>query len=115
MNFTGKLNVGVAKVRKQMKNGIDNCKLDGQIVEQQKKIKLLTKEIGTLALLQLEAGDEMCPEIMERYAVIQKAKEMIVALEEEKKRTTIICPNCGVKTSIDMKYCGACGKSLREI
>ena len=30
--------------------------------------------LGNLALVRLEAGDEMCPEIMERYNAIKAAK-----------------------------------------
>lgn len=114
MEFAGKVNAGMAKIAKSMKNGVDNYKVDGKIAEQQKKIKALTKEIGNLTLVRLEAGDEMCPEIMERYSAIKEAKEMIYALEGEKKRTTIMCPKCGAKTSIDMKYCGVCGANMKE-
>ena len=85
MDFTGTVNAGMAKFAKSMKNSVDNCKVDSKIVEQQKKIKVLTREIGNLAVVKLEAGDEMCPEIMERYAVIKEAKEMIATLEKEKK------------------------------
>lgn len=114
MNFTGTVNAGMAKFAKSMKNGVDNCKVDGKIAEQQKKIKVLTKEIGNLALVRLEAGDEMCPEIMERYSAIREAEKMISALEKEKKRTTAVCQECGAKTSADMKYCGRCGSRLKE-
>lgn len=115
MDFTGTVNAGMAKFAKSMKNGVDNCKVDGKIAEQQKKIKVLTREIGNLALVKLEAGDEMCPEIMERYSAIKEAKEMITTLEKEKKRTTIVCQECGAKTSVDMKYCGVCGSCLKEV
>ena len=114
MNFTGSVNAGMAKVAKSMKNGVDNYKVDGKIAEQQKKIKVLTKEIGNLALVRLEAGDEMCPEIMERYSAIKEAKEIISALESEKKVTTALCPKCGAKTSIDMNYCGVCGANISQ-
>lgn len=114
MNFTGTVNAGMAKFAKSMKNGVDNYKVDGKIAEQQKKIKVLTREIGNLTLVKLDAGDEMCPEIMERYSAIKEAKEMITTLEKEKKRTTIVCQECGAKTSVDMKYCGVCGSCLKE-
>lgn len=114
MSFTGKANAGMAKFAKSMKDGMDNCKVDGKISEQQKQIKKLTTEIGNLALLRLEAGDEMSPEIMERYLAIKEAKEVIAELEKEKKITVIVCPKCGAKTSIDMKYCGKCGVELEE-
>lgn len=114
MNVTGKLNAGMSSIVKGMKNGANNCKLDGKIAEQQKKIKVLTKEIGNLALVRLEAGDEMCPEIMERYSAIKEAKEMISTLEQERKMAIVMCPKCGAKTSADMKYCGVCGASIKE-
>lgn len=73
MDFTGRLNAGMTIFAQGMKNGADNCKLDGKIAEQQRKIKVLIKEIGNLAVVRLEAGDEMSPEIMERYSAIQEA------------------------------------------
>ena len=112
MSFTGTVNAGMAKFTQSMKDCADNCRLDGKITEQQKKIKRLTKEIGKLTIIRLEAGDEMCPEIMERYTAIKEAQKLISEIEKEKKRTTVICPNCGVKTSADMKYCGVCGADL---
>ena len=112
MDVTGTINAGMAKAIRNMKNSVDNCKTDGKIAEQQKRIKALTREIGNLALVRLEAGDEMSPEIMERYEVIKAAKNEIAVLKSEKKKTTIICQECGAKTSVDMKYCGACGTSL---
>ena len=112
MNITGTINAGMSKMARGMRNSVDNCKTDGKIAEQQKKIKVLTKEIGNLALARLEAGEEMSPEIMERYEAIKQAQGKIAAFEGEKKKTTIICEQCGTKTSIEMKYCGACGTSL---
>lgn len=112
MSFTGKMNAGMTKFTKSMKDGAYNCKAEGKIAEQQKRIKELTKEIGNLALVRLEAGDEMSPEIMERYAAIKEAKETIEVLENEKKKTVIVCPECGAKTAVGMKYCGVCGTEL---
>lgn len=114
MNVTGTINAGMAKAARCMKNGVDNCKTDGKIAEQKKIIKALTREIGNLALVRLEAGDEMCPEIMERYNAIKAAKEEIAVLEGGKKKSTVICQQCGEKTSVDMKYCGVCGTCLQE-
>ena len=115
MSFTGNVNAGMATFAKNMKNSVDNCKLDGKIAEQQKKIKVLTREIGNLALVRLEAGDEMCPEILERYSTIKEAKDIISELEKEKKKATVVCSKCGAKTSADMKYCGKCGAKLHEV
>lgn len=114
MNFAGTVNAGVSKLAKSMKNSVSNCRTEGKIAEQQKKIKVLTREIGNLTLVRLEAGDEMSTEIMERYAAIKEAKEMISTLKQEKKKTAIVCQECGKKTSVDMKYCGVCGSCLKE-
>ena len=115
MSFTGKLNAGMSNFTKSMKNGADNCRLDGKISEQQKKIKLLTKEIANLAILKLDAGEEMCPEIMERYIAIKESRETIATLEKERKITKVVCPSCGAKTSADMKYCGRCGAEMKNL
>ncbi|MGN0377312.1 MAG: zinc-ribbon domain-containing protein [Suilimivivens sp.] len=114
MNFTGKLNAKMASFAESMKNGADNCKLDGKIAQQQKKIRELLKEIGNLAVVRLEAGDEMSPEIMERYSAIKEAKEKISELEKERKISSAVCPSCGAKTSVGMKYCGKCGANMME-
>ncbi len=114
MDIAGKMNAGMSSFAKSMKNGVHNCKVDGKITEQQKRIKLLTREIGNLTLLKLEAGESMSPEIMERYAAIKEAKEAIQTFENERQKTVVICPKCGAKTSVEMKYCGACGVNLSE-
>ena len=114
MNIAGKLNAEWSHFARQVKNSTENCKLDGKITEQEKKIKGLTKEIGNLVLIRLEAGDEMSPEIMERYNAILEAKTTIEELQKERKTTKIICLSCGTKTSVNMKYCGKCGTKLTE-
>ena len=114
MNVTGTINAGMSKAARCMKNSVDNCKTDGKIAEQKKIIKTLTREIGNLALVRLEAGDEMCPEIMERFEAVKAAREEITVLESGKKKITVICQECGAKTSIDMKYCGVCGNCLEK-
>lgn len=115
MSFMGKANAGMAKFSKSMKDGMDNCRTDGKIAEQQKIIKELTKEIGNLTLLQLESGVEMSPEIMERYLAVKDAKEKIVQLENDKKVTSVLCQECGAKTKTGMKYCGKCGAQLNNV
>ena len=114
MDVTGTINASMSKMARGMKNSVENCKLDGKIAEKQKMIKVFTKEIGNLVLARLEAGDEMSPEIMERYEAIKSAKEEIAILQSEKKKSTIICPECGAKTVIEMNYCGACGSCLSK-
>jgi ribosomal protein S27AE len=114
MSITGKMNAGMAGFARSMKTGTANRRLDGKIAEQEKRIKILTKEIGNLALVRLGEGDTMSPEIMERYSAIQKAREEIVGLEKEKSVSNAKCPSCGVKTAVDMKYCGKCGAVMSE-
>lgn len=110
----GTLSAGVAGMKRGMKDSVESCKLEGKIAEQQKKIKALTKEIGNLTIVRLEAGDEMCPEIMERFHAIQEAKAEIESLEKGRKIVKVVCPGCGHKTSAKMNYCGKCGAALRE-
>lgn len=110
----GTFSAGMASMKKSMQSGVDSYKLEGKIAEQQKKIKALTKEIGNLAIIRLEAGDEMSPEIMERYHAILEAKAEIETLEKERRVLKIACPNCGTKTSVKMNFCGKCGAALKE-
>ena len=114
MSFIGKINAGVSSMAKGMKNGADNCKLEGKVAEQEKIIKDMTKEIGTLVLIQLEAGEQMSPGIMERFFMIQNAKAEIELIKKDRKITKIVCPHCGEKTSVDMAYCGHCGCHLEN-
>lgn len=116
MSIAGTINAGVSKAAKCVKDGMDNCKIDGQIAEWQKRIKTLTKEIGNLAIIRLEAGDQMSPEIMERYEAIKEARAMIEELDSSKvKDEGTYCPACGMKAPEGMKFCGACGTSLDAI
>ena len=115
MDVTGTINAGMSKMTRSMKNSVNNCRIDGKIAEKQKMIKTLTREIGNLAVVRLEVGDEMCPEIMERYEAIKSAQEEIATLQSEKKKSTVVCKECGAKTSIEMKFCGVCGTQLQEV
>ena len=114
MNFVGTLNAGIASLAQGMKNGAENCKVEGKIAEQQRRIKVLKKEIGNLTIVKLDGGEEMCPEIMERYAAIQEARALIEELKKGKEDTVAICPICGAKNDVDMNYCGKCGAMMME-
>ena len=46
--------------------------------------------------------------------MMKETKKIISVLESEKKITTALCPKCGAKTSIDMKFCGVCGANMKE-
>lgn len=115
MGFTDKINFDMSNIKNSVKNGAYNCKLEAQIAEQQMKIKSMTKEIGNLVLLELDDGEEMSPEIMERYTAIIEAREKICELKGQKKITKVVCPTCGQKTSADMNYCGKCGASMKTM
>lgn len=114
MTFTGRLNAGMTKCKTVLKNGADNCKLEGMIAEHNKIIKNMKKEIAALTIAKLDEGEEMSPEIMERYAVICESRETIEALEKDRKTTKIVCPECGAKSSAKMNYCGNCGTKLQK-
>ena len=49
---------------------------------------------------------------MVRYQAIEEARTVIAELRSEKKTTKAVCPECGMKTSLDMNYCGKCGAKL---
>ena len=108
------LNAGFESIKKGMRDGADNYKIEGKIIEQKKEIKRLTKEIGTLTILRLEAGDEMCPEIMERFDAIKAAQAEIEVLENSIKTSKLVCPRCGAKNSNRMNFCGQCGTALKQ-
>lgn len=112
MNITSRINAEMANLSNSVKIGADNYKLDCRIAQQQKRIKEMIHEIGTLALIKLDDGEEMCPEIMERYQAIEEARNAIAELKSGKKSTKAVCPECGMKTSTDMNYCGRCGEKL---
>jgi hypothetical protein len=118
MEFTEKLNAGVASLANTIKTGIDTCAAEGKILEQQKKIKQLTKEIGNLVVVKLDEGEEMSPEIMERYEAIVEIRDAIDALEKGKSNAGApadVCPKCGGKISEGMKFCGNCGADLTGV
>ena len=100
-------------MKKGIQSGIDNCKLEGKISEQQHVIKKFKKEIANLVMHRLDAGDEMCPEIMERYHAILEARTEIESLEKGRKIVKVVCSGCGHKTSVKMNYCVKCGMPLK--
>lgn len=114
MSLTGRFYADMAGMADFIKGGADDCILDGRIAEQQRQIRKLTEEIGNLAVLKLEEGAEMAPEIMERYEVIKEAKQKIEEMKSEKKSAFQECPECGAKVSMNMKYCGQCGAELKK-
>jgi len=114
MGFAEKFNAGMSSIAKSVKNGAENCKTEVKIAEQNRKIKNLTAEIGNLVVVKMDNGEEMCPEIKERYEAILEARAVIAQLESDREETsdTVVCPKCGEKTSSDMKYCGKCGADV---
>jgi hypothetical protein len=117
MEFSDKFNEGVATVASTVKSGVDICLLEGKILEKKKRIKKLTKEIGNLAVINLDCGAVMSPEITERYAAIKEAREEIEDLESGKAGNSSdenVCPSCGEKVAEGMKFCGSCGAEVGE-
>ena len=97
--IVGTLSAGMSSMKKGIQSGVDSCKLEGKISEQHHLIKKLKKEIGNLVIQRLDAGDEMCPEIMERYQAILVAKAEIECLEKGRKVVKVVCPGCGHKVN----------------
>ena len=114
LSITGNFYADMAGIADLIKGSADDYILDGNIVEQQKIIRKLTEEIGNLTLLKLEEGEEMSPEVMERYEVIKEAKQKIEEMKADKKTVFVECPECGAKASVNMKYCGSCGSALNK-
>jgi hypothetical protein len=113
MEFTDKLNEGMATIAGTFRSGVGNARTEGKILEQKKRIKNLTREIGKLAVVKLDEGEEMTPAIMERYAAIIEARSEIEVLEKGRELTSEpVCPNCGEKITEGMRYCGNCNADL---
>ena len=109
MKLEQEISTAVSDTIRGLKNAVTNCKLDGQIADEEKNIAALTREIGTLTVHKLDDGAEMAPEIMERYAAIQTARSSIKNSSAEKKADKAVCPKCGTKTMAGMRFCGSCG------
>ena len=87
MSFTESFNAKMADAAKLMKKGVDTCKVESKVAEQQLKIKTLTKEIGNLAVIKLDNDEELkCPEIIERYDAIVEARAKIDELKAGKEK-----------------------------
>lgn len=115
MNMTGKFNAGIENIANAMKASNENYKIDTKIAQQEKMIKKMSQEIAKLTLVRLDAGDQMSPEIMERYAMIVEARKQIEALKQDKPVNHTKCPHCNAKNMLGMKYCGSCGEELETV
>lgn len=112
MKFTGKVSSGMSSAGQSMKNSVESYKLAGVVATEEKKICALTAEIGRLALLQLDAGDQMGPQMMERYTAIDAARQRVKTATAEMPTSKVICPKCSGKTILGMQFCGNCGAPL---
>jgi ribosomal protein L37AE/L43A len=112
MQFTDRLNEGVATVASTVKSGVDTCLQEGKILDKKKKIRKLTKEIGKLTVLRLDDGEGMAPEIMERYSAILEARREIEEIESGNDSSVVVCPKCGAKVADGMSFCGNCGAEI---
>lgn len=113
MNLMDSLNVGVNSAMKACKNGTDNYKSKVAIAEQERIIEKMTEEIGNLVLIDLDNGASLSPAVMERYAAIITARNIISEIKIEKPEIIKkVCPGCGKKSTGEMEYCGYCGTKL---
>lgn len=108
----GKCYAGMAGVVRDMKTANANFKQDGKVVEAEKTIQTMTREIGNLTVLMLDGNRSVGPDIKERYTAIVEARGIIEAAQAEKIVKKTVCPRCGHKTAAGMHYCGWCGEAL---
>lgn len=123
-NVMGKCCAATASAMNGMKRSMKNCRRDGDIVDQQKRIDDLTREIGAITVVKLDqrgsaldaqgapAAKAMEEAVMERYRGILDAREAIDASEQSKELRRAVCPVCGQKTLAGMRYCGCCGAEI---
>ena len=114
MNLRERFYSDLAGMSDFLRTNADDCQIDLKIAEQERLIRKLTSEIGNLAVLNLDNGEEMSPEIMERYEIIKTAKQKIEEMRADKKSASRECPKCGAKVPSGMKYCGECGSPLNK-
>ncbi|MBQ9249519.1 MAG: hypothetical protein IJ179_04030 [Oscillospiraceae bacterium] len=110
--FIGRCGAGMASAGGSMKRSAANTKQDGKIVDAEKTIRTLTREIGNLTVLMLDGNRQVGPDIKERYLAIVEARKDIEQAEAEKVYTKVTCPVCGKKTAAGMHYCGHCGSLI---
>ena len=110
--FFGKCGAGMASAANSMKRSAANTKQDGKIVDAEKTVRRMTREIGNLTVLMLDGNRTVGPDIMERYDAILAARKVIREAESEKVYDHVVCPKCGKRTSAGMRYCGVCGSLL---
>ena len=111
-NVMGKCCAMTASAMNGMKRSASNCRKDGNIADQQKRINDLTMEIGRLTVRKLDEGQTAEEPVLERYRQIIEAREEIAANEQAKDVRQVVCPVCGEKTISGMRYCGRCGAEL---
>ena len=108
----GRCGAGMASEGGSMKRSAAYTKQDGKIVDSEKTIRTLTREIGNLTVLMLDGNRQVGPDIKERYLAIVEARKTIDQAEAEKVYTKVSCPVCGKKTAAGMHYCGHCGSLI---
>jgi len=113
MNLMDSINAGVNSAMKAAKNGTENYKAKAAIAEQERIIEKMTSEIGNLVIIDLDNGTNLSPAVMERYAAIKAARDIISEIKIEKPEVVKkVCPSCGKKSTSEMDYCGHCGTKL---
>jgi hypothetical protein len=109
MKLIGEINAGIESAAQSMKDSFKNSKLDGKIVAEERRVKTLTAEIGNLTVHKLDSGEQMTPDIMERYVKITAARQEIRTAAAKKYSGKAVCPKCCAKIEAEMLYCGICG------
>ena len=110
----GRAGAGMASAGNSMKRTAANTKLDGKIVDAEKTISAMTREIGNLTVIMLDGDRTVGPDIKERYEAIVAARKLIAETEGQKEYRKVLCPHCGKKTTAGMHYCGWCGNLINE-
>ena len=110
----GKCGAEMASATNSMKRSVANTKQDGKIVDAEKTISTMTREIGNLTVIMLDGDRTVGPDIKERYEAIVQAREVIREAEGRKDYRKTVCPVCGKKTTAGMHYCGWCGSLIQE-
>lgn len=110
----GHAGASMASASSSMRRTAANTRLDGKIVDAEKTISSMTREIGNLTVIMLDGNKTVGPDIKERYEAIVAARKLIAETEGQKEYKKVICPHCGKKTTAGMHYCGWCGSLINS-
>lgn len=117
MDLFKEIGLQATKLTKKVKDTTSNLSVDTKIHEQEKKIKELSAEIGTLMVKVMDAGETTWgDDVKERYDAILKVREEIKELEAQKVAEDdddkVVCAACGKVVANGMSFCGNCGAKV---